>query len=183
MTQARPPFRRTTARSIVVLLIAIAIYAVPFAQSAAKKALTVDDYTKWRSIGDQELSGDGKWVTYVLQQTNTIAAEAKQLRGNGASVVVVTSHAGGRCTTFTTPTDLSSCEPNEEIMQVARALPSGLVDVIVAGHAHSGMAHQVAGVAIIESYMGGRTFGRVDLVVDRASQRIIERKFALTPGP
>ena len=106
----------------------------------------------------------------------TIAAEAKQLRGNGASVVVVTSHAGGRCTTFTTPTDLSSCEPNEEIMQVARALPSGLVDVIVAGHAHSGMAHQVAGVAIIESYMGGRTFGRVDLVVDRASQRIIEKR-------
>ena len=106
----------------------------------------------------------------------TIAAEAKQLRGNGASVVVVTSHAGGRCTTFTTPTDLSSCEPNEEIMQVARALPPGLVDVIVAGHAHSGMAHQVAGVAIIESYMGGRTFGRVDLVVDRASQRIIEKR-------
>jgi 5'-nucleotidase len=61
-------------------------------------------------------------------------------------------------------------------MQVARALPSGLVDVIVAGHAHSGMAHQVAGVAIIESYMGGRTFGRVDLVVDRASQRIIEKR-------
>jgi 2',3'-cyclic-nucleotide 2'-phosphodiesterase (5'-nucleotidase family) len=106
----------------------------------------------------------------------TIAAEAKQLRGNGASVVVVTSHAGGRCTTFTAPTDLSSCEPNEEIMQVARALPPGLVDVIVAGHAHSGMAHQVAGVAIIESYMGGRTFGRVDLVVDRASQRIIEKR-------
>jgi 5'-nucleotidase len=106
----------------------------------------------------------------------TIAAEAKQLRANGASVVVVTSHAGGRCTTFTTPTDLSSCEPNEEIMQVARALPSGLVDVIVAGHAHSGMAHQVAGVSIIEAYMGGRTFGRVDLVVDRASQRIIEKR-------
>jgi 2',3'-cyclic-nucleotide 2'-phosphodiesterase (5'-nucleotidase family) len=106
----------------------------------------------------------------------TIAAEAKQLRANGASVVVVTSHAGGRCTTFTNPTDLSSCEPNEEIMQVARALPSGLVDVIVAGHAHSGMAHQVAGVSIIEAYMGGRTFGRVDLVVDRASQRIIEKR-------
>src|SRR5687768_10424727 len=83
----------------------------------------------------------------------TIAAEATQLRANGASVVVVTSHAGGRCTTVTTPTDLSSCEPNEEIMQVARALPSGLVDVIVAGHAHSGMAHQVAGIAIIEAYI------------------------------
>lgn len=107
---------------------------------------------------------------------DTIAAEAKQLRANGASVVVVTSHAGGRCTAFTTPTDLSSCEPNEEIMQVARALPSGLVDVIVAGHAHSGMAHQVSGIAIIEAYMGGRAFGRVDLVINRTTQRIVEKR-------
>ena len=73
---------------------------------------------------------------------------------DGASMVVVTSHAGGRCTAFTTPTDLSSVQPNEEIMQVARALPAGLVDVIVAGHAHSGMAHQVAGVSIIEVVHG-----------------------------
>ena len=106
----------------------------------------------------------------------TIAGEAKQLRANGASVVVVTSHAGGRCTAFNAPTDLSSCEPDEEIMRVARALPAGLVDVIVAGHAHSGMAHQVAGVAIIESYMGGRTFGRVDLVLDRTTRRLLEKR-------
>jgi 5'-nucleotidase len=107
---------------------------------------------------------------------DTIAAEAKQLRTNGASVVVVTSHAGGRCTAFSSPTDLSSCEPDEEIMRVARALPAGAVDVIVAGHAHSGMAHQVAGVAIIESYMGGRAFGRVDLVLDRSTRRILEKR-------
>ena len=106
----------------------------------------------------------------------TIAAEAKKLRADGASIVVVTSHAGGRCTSFTSPTDLSSCEPDEEIMRVARALPPGLVDVIVAGHAHSGMAHMVAGVGIIESYMGGRTFGRIDLVIDRATRRVLEKR-------
>ena len=106
----------------------------------------------------------------------TIAAEAKRLRADGASLVVVTSHAGGRCTAYTSPTDLSTCEPDEEIMRVARALPSGLVDVIVAGHAHSGMAHQVAGIAIIESFNGGRTFGRVDLVVDRSTRRIVEKR-------
>jgi len=61
-------------------------------------------------------------------------------------------------------------------MQVARALPQGLVDAIVAGHAHSGMAHQVAGIAIIESYNGGRTFGRVDLVIDRATRRVLEKR-------
>src|SRR5688572_32016167 len=108
----------------------------------------------------------------VAPLAETIAAEAMRLRADGASVVLVTSHAGGRCTAFTSPTDLSSCEPNEEIMEVARALPAGLVDIIVAGHAHSGMAHQVGGVAIIESYNGGRTFGGTDPVIDRRASRI-----------
>src|SRR5687767_5699963 len=112
----------------------------------------------------------------VAPLAETIAAEAMRLRADGASVVIVTSHAGGRCTAFTSPTDLSSCEPAEEIMQVAAALPRGLVDAIVAGHAHSGMAHEVAGIAIIEAYMGGRAFGRIDIVVDRASRRVVEHR-------
>ena len=112
----------------------------------------------------------------VAPLAETIAAEARRLRAGGASVVLVASHAGGRCTAFTSPTDLSSCEPAEEIMQVAAALPRGLVDAIVAGHAHSGMAHEVAGIAVIEAYMGGRAFGRVDLVVDRATRRVVEHR-------
>ena len=112
----------------------------------------------------------------VAPLAETIAAEARRLRAEGASIIIVTSHAGGRCTAFTSPTDLSACEPAEEIMQVAAALPRGLVDVIVAGHAHSGMAHEVAGIAIIESYMGGRSFGRVDLIVDRAARRVVEHR-------
>lgn len=112
----------------------------------------------------------------VVPLAETIAAEATRLRADGASIVVVTSHAGGRCTAFTSPTDLSSCEPAEEIMQVAGALPRGLVDVIVAGHAHSGMGHEVSGIAIIEAYMGGRAFGRVDLVVDRTTRRVLEHR-------
>ncbi len=112
----------------------------------------------------------------VAPLAETIAAEARRLRADGASIIVVTSHAGGRCTVFTSPTDLSSCEPGEEIMQVAAALPRGLVDAIVAGHAHSGMGHEVAGIAIIESYMGGRTFGRIDLIVDRATRRVVQHR-------
>jgi 5'-nucleotidase len=112
----------------------------------------------------------------VAPLAETIETEARRLRAEGASVIVVTSHAGGRCTIFTTPTDLSSCESSDEIMRVARALPAGLVDVIVAGHAHAGMAHEVAGIAIVESYSGGRSFGRVDLTIDRATKRVRERR-------
>lgn len=39
--------------------------------------MTIDDYTKWRSIERQAISGDGKWVAYTLQTTNVVAAEAK----------------------------------------------------------------------------------------------------------
>jgi 2',3'-cyclic-nucleotide 2'-phosphodiesterase (5'-nucleotidase family) len=112
----------------------------------------------------------------VAPLAETIAGEAMRLRADGASVVIVASHAGGRCTAFTSPTDLSACEPAEEIMQVAAALPRGLVDAIVAGHAHSAVAHEVAGIAIIQAYMGGRAFGRLDLVVDRVTRRVVEHR-------
>jgi 5'-nucleotidase len=105
-----------------------------------------------------------------------IAAQAKALRAQGADVVIVTAHAGGRCKSFDRPTDLSSCEADSEILDVARDLPGSLVDVIVAGHSHAGMAHQAHGIAIIESFSGGRTFGRVDLTVDRASKRITRKR-------
>jgi 5'-nucleotidase len=101
-----------------------------------------------------------------------LAAEATRLRAAGATVVVATAHAGGRCTSFDNPRDLTSCAADEEIFQVARALPRGLVDVIVAGHRHNGIAHEVSGVDIISSYSSGRAFGRVDLSIDRATGRV-----------
>jgi 5'-nucleotidase len=46
------------------------------------------------------------------------------------------------------------------------------VDVIVAGHSHAVVAHRVAGVAITESFSGGRAFGRVDLSIDRGAKTV-----------
>src|SRR5262249_4658374 len=50
---------------------------VPQGNGTAKKMLTVEDYSRWRSIGGQSLSGDGKWVVYVYSQTNTAPTDAK----------------------------------------------------------------------------------------------------------
>src|SRR4029078_191347 len=98
--------------------------------------------------------------------------EARRLRSEGATIVVGLAHAGGRCTKFDNPTDLSSCAPDAEIFGVARAIPAGLVDLIVAGHRHEGVAHEGAGGAQLSAYSGGRAFGRVDLTVDRASGNV-----------
>ncbi len=105
----------------------------------------------------------------------SIRARAEALRAEGASVVVVLAHAGGGCRRFDDPDDLSSCDADEEIFQVARALPEGSVDAIVAGHTHQGVAHVVHGIPVIESFANGRAFGRIDFVVDRASRRVVSR--------
>jgi len=102
----------------------------------------------------------------------TVSAEAAKLRADGAQVVIVAAHAGGRCDRFDEPTDLSSCDNESEIFQLARNLPHGLVDVIAAGHTHAGLGHQIDGVGIIQPFSRGQSFGRVDVVVDRATRKV-----------
>ena len=68
---------RVSAYFVSLVVALSAAFAHPAAQSPAKKAMIVDDYTRWRSIGGQEISGDGKWVAYVLQLTNVAPTETK----------------------------------------------------------------------------------------------------------
>lgn len=100
--------------------------------------------------------------------------EAQAMRDAGAQIVIVAAHAGGECREFTDATDLSSCDNESEIFRLARALPAGLVDVIVAGHTHKSIAHEVNGIAIISSWALGRAFGRVDLRLEEG--RVVERR-------
>jgi dipeptidyl aminopeptidase/acylaminoacyl peptidase len=77
--------RRQCAVFLFVIAAALAALALPQAQPAQQKALTIDDYSKWRSIERPVMSGDGKWVTYTLQfgviadgrLTNVLPADAK----------------------------------------------------------------------------------------------------------
>lgn len=102
---------------------------------------------------------------------DVMVEEAEKLRANGASVVIALAHAGGHCTSSHDANDLASCEADDEIFEVARQLPAGSVDVIVAGHTHAMVAHRVNGVAIIESWSLGRAFGRIDLQVAPGAAR------------
>ena len=72
--------KHSTLRYAALVLILAGAAALPRAQQVpapGKKALTVDDYSKWRSISGQEISGDGQWVTYGLSLTNTAPTETK----------------------------------------------------------------------------------------------------------
>ena len=112
----------------------------------------------------------------VRPLADAITEAARAARAAGAEVVVVASHAGGHCRRFEDPRDLSSCDGDEEIFQVARALPAGLVDVVAAGHTHQGVAHEVAGVAIVQGFAHGRAFARVDVAVDKRTGRVVEKR-------
>ena len=102
----------------------------------------------------------------ALPLAPAVIAAAKDLRHRDATVVIIVAHVGGSCTRLTPSDDLASCASDGEIFQLARALPAGTVDAIVAGHTHAGIAHRVAGIPIIETYDKGHGFGRIDLLVD-----------------
>jgi 2',3'-cyclic-nucleotide 2'-phosphodiesterase (5'-nucleotidase family) len=113
----------------------------------------------------------------------TIIREATALRELGAEVVVVTAHAGSRCAAFENALDTSSCNMAGEIMQTAMALPPGLVDHIVAGHVHQGIAHIVNGISITSAYSSTRAFSRTDLQVYRNGRGVADRRvFAPQPA-
>src|SRR5687767_15827392 len=61
----------------ILVLVFVSAYAWVGAQAPAKKALGVEDYTRWRTISGQEISGDGAWVTYSVALTNTPPTETK----------------------------------------------------------------------------------------------------------
>jgi len=112
----------------------------------------------------------------VAPLAESITREARRLRADGAVLVIVSAHAGGRCGDFSDANDLSSCEMDAEIMRVANYLEPGLVDHIVAGHHHNPIAHIVNGISITSNKSKIFTFGRVDVRIDRASGKIIERQ-------
>ncbi len=105
-----------------------------------------------------------------------VATQATQLRARGAAVIVLTVHAGGRCKEFGDPADLSSCEQPSEISDLIAKLPRGTLDAVVAGHTHQGMAHEIGGVPIVESFSSGVAFGRIDLTIARDRSRVVGHK-------
>jgi 5'-nucleotidase len=98
-----------------------------------------------------------------------VIREASTLRKQGARLVIALVHAGGECLAFDNPDDLSSCDPKGEAFELARAMPQGTLDLIVAGHTHAGVAQRVNGIPIVEAFSNGRAFARVDVRVPRSA--------------
>jgi len=75
-----------------------------------------------------------------------------------ADYVIVVAHAGAVCDSGAG----GAC--HGEILDVARQLDSGSVDLIVAGHSHQRVNTVVNGIPIVEAQSSGRAIGVVDFV-------------------
>jgi 2',3'-cyclic-nucleotide 2'-phosphodiesterase (5'-nucleotidase family) len=102
----------------------------------------------------------------VRPLAESIARGASHARRAGARLVIAVVHAGAECTRFDDPHDASSCDEGEAV-HLARALPTGAVDAILAGHTHKGVAHFIAGAAVAEAFCYGRAFSRIDVTVPK----------------
>ena len=100
-------------------------------------------------------------------------AAAERLRAQGAEVVVVVAHAGGRCDDLRDPNDGTHCHPGEEIFAMLDQLPRGTVDAVVAGHTHRAVGHFVNGTPVIETSALGRSFGLISLQLDPVTRKPI----------
>jgi len=93
-----------------------------------------------------------------------------------ADYVIVVAHAGAICDS-TGGGNPATC--HGEILDVARQLDSGSVDLIVAGHTHVRVNTVVHGIPIVEAQSSGRSIGVVDFV--RVSGRREARVQLVTP--
>lgn len=89
--------------------------------------------------------------------------EAERLRREErVDAIIVTMHVGAICddNDLSKQEDLSSCkEKDSESIDFAKDLPAGLVDLVVTGHTHRGVAKKVNGIAVLQAYSGGKYIG------------------------
>ena len=63
-------------RALTVLLGALSILVTcPFVASAATRAWTSDDMLSFKAVSDPQVSPDGRWVVYVVQELNNDGSE------------------------------------------------------------------------------------------------------------
>jgi len=90
-----------------------------------------------------------------------------EVRSRGATVVIVVVHAG-------IGVDEKTGRAIGPAADLARALKPGEVDLILSGHQHIPFADRVNDIPVIQPWPKGIAFVRADLVVDRATGRVLQ---------
>lgn len=98
----------------------------------------------------------------------TVNALVPKVKKAGADIIVVLSHLGAS-------QDSKTGVITGEAADLAKNV-SG-VDAIIAGHTHLTVAGTVNNIPIIEAYYNGRSVAHLDLVIDSATKKIVDRNY------
>lgn len=96
-----------------------------------------------------------------LDPVEPVRKEAERLRKEeGVSAVVLVIHVGAGCddNALDHQDDLATCKI-KDIFGIVKRLPEGLVDVVVSGHTHRGVAKRIGRTAILQPYSHGKYVG------------------------
>ncbi|MBP2649708.1 MAG: 5-nucleotidase [Firmicutes bacterium] len=93
-----------------------------------------------------------------------VNALVPQLKKRGADIIVVLSHLGA----WMDQAGNISGEASK------LALEAKGIDAVVAGHSHQIVSGKVNGIPVVEAYYNGRDVGKVELVVDRHSRKVVD---------
>jgi 5'-nucleotidase len=94
------------------------------------------------------------------------------VRKAGATVVILIVHAG-------VEVDEATGEVHGPLAKLVRALEPSEVDLVIGGHTHLPFADRIAGVPVLQSWPNGMSFTRAELVVDRATGKVIPKRTTL----
>ncbi|MGE5549275.1 MAG: bifunctional metallophosphatase/5'-nucleotidase [Bacteroidota bacterium] len=88
---------------------------------------------------------------------------ARELRANGAALVILLAHEGGSMTA-----DGAIAGP---IADLAKAVTG--VDAVIGGHSHASLAGKVNGIPVVSAYYRGRSLGWIELHYNPDAKRVI----------
>src|SRR5881296_3796488 len=90
-----------------------------------------------------------------------------------ADFVIVLAHEGAFCDVVTGQDPVPAPACHGEIVDIARGLDSGSVDLIVSGHTHSLVNTVVNGIPIVQARSSGAGIAVVDFVRVRGTERAV----------
>jgi len=93
-----------------------------------------------------------------------------------ADFVIVLAHEGAFCDSAPGPDPVPAPACHGEIMDIARGLDSGAVDLIVSGHTHSLVNTVVNGIPIVQARSSGAGIAVVDFVRVRGTERQVRAR-------
>ncbi|MEA2332453.1 MAG: 5-nucleotidase [Thermoleophilaceae bacterium] len=106
-----------------------------------------------------------------LDLSDTVNRWLPELRRRGVEAIVVLAHAGAL---------QEGANAAGEVVDEARQMDDA-VDVIVAGHTHSGLDVEIDGKLVVEALSYGVAFDRVRITVDRASGDVVAKSGDVMP--